>query len=1084
MPKRTDLRSILIIGAGPIVIGQACEFDYSGAQACKALRQEGYRVVLVNSNPATIMTDPDLADATYIEPITPEVVERIIAREKPDALLPTMGGQTALNTAMKLAGSGVLERHGVELIGARADVIDRAEDRLKFRDAMAAIGIESPRSAIAHTLAEAREALAEVGLPAVIRPSFTLGGTGGGIAYNREEFEQIVASGLDASPTDEVLIEESVLGWKEFEMEVVRDSADNCIIVCAIENVDPMGVHTGDSVTVAPALTLTDKEYQRMRDASIACLRAIGVDTGGSNVQFAINPADGRMLVIEMNPRVSRSSALASKATGFPIAKIAAKLAVGYTLDELANDITRVTPASFEPTIDYVVVKIPRFTFEKFPGTPALLSTSMKSVGEAMAIGRSFAEALQKGLRSMETGLAGLDPVAVPGDGGPDAFRAALSEPRPDRLLMAAQALRAGLSVEDVHDACRYDPWFLRELAGIVAAEREVEAAGLPRDATGLRRLKAMGFSDARLAQLAGMAERDITRLRESLGVRPAYKRIDTCAGEFASATPYLYSTYEGGFGPPSCEADPSGRRKIIILGGGPNRIGQGIEFDYCCVHAAYALRDAGFETVMVNCNPETVSTDYDTSDRLYFEPLTAEDVIALVRREQSRGEVMGCIVQYGGQTPLKLSQALVEAGIPILGTSADAIDVAEDRERFQRLLHKLGLRQPENGTARSPEEAEAIAARIGYPVVIRPSYVLGGRAMEIVHERAGLLRYTREAVRVSGTSPVLIDRYLSDAIEVDVDCICDGERVYVAGVMEHIEEAGIHSGDSACSLPPYTLSPAMVTQIKAETEALARAIGVVGLMNVQYAIQDGDVYVLEVNPRASRTVPFVAKATGVPVAKIGARVMAGAKLSEFRLDDQAIAPHVAVKEAVFPFARFPNVDTILGPEMKSTGEVMGLDFSFERAFAKAQLGAGVRLPQTGTAFLSVRDGDKAALLPMARRLHDMGFAIAATRGTAGRIREAGLPVRVVNKVLEGRPHCVDAIRSGEIQLVINTAGGTQGKAQSVADSFAIRRGALTHGVPNYTTIAGARAAVHAIAAIKAGTLEVAPLQAYFRGSF
>ena len=949
---------------------------------------------------------------------------------------------------------------------------------------MAAIGIESPRSAIAHTLAEAREALAEVGLPAVIRPSFTLGGTGGGIAYNREEFEQIVASGLDASPTDEVLIEESVLGWKEFEMEVVRDSADNCIIVCAIENVDPMGVHTGDSVTVAPALTLTDKEYQRMRDASIACLRAIGVDTGGSNVQFAINPADGRMLVIEMNPRVSRSSALASKATGFPIAKIAAKLAVGYTLDELANDITRVTPASFEPTIDYVVVKIPRFTFEKFPGTPALLSTSMKSVGEAMAIGRSFAEALQKGLRSMETGLAGLDPVAVPGDGGPDAFRAALSEPRPDRLLMAAQALRAGLSVEDVHDACRYDPWFLRELAGIVAAEREVEAAGLPRDATGLRRLKAMGFSDARLAQLAGMAERDITRLRESLGVRPAYKRIDTCAGEFASATPYLYSTYEGGFGPPSCEADPSGRRKIIILGGGPNRIGQGIEFDYCCVHAAYALRDAGFETVMVNCNPETVSTDYDTSDRLYFEPLTAEDVIALVRREQSRGEVMGCIVQYGGQTPLKLSQALVEAGIPILGTSADAIDVAEDRERFQRLLHKLGLRQPENGTARSPEEAEAIAARIGYPVVIRPSYVLGGRAMEIVHERAGLLRYTREAVRVSGTSPVLIDRYLSDAIEVDVDCICDGERVYVAGVMEHIEEAGIHSGDSACSLPPYTLSPAMVTQIKAETEALARAIGVVGLMNVQYAIQDGDVYVLEVNPRASRTVPFVAKATGVPVAKIGARVMAGAKLSEFRLDDQAIAPHVAVKEAVFPFARFPNVDTILGPEMKSTGEVMGLDFSFERAFAKAQLGAGVRLPQTGTAFLSVRDGDKAALLPMARRLHDMGFAIAATRGTAGRIREAGLPVRVVNKVLEGRPHCVDAIRSGEIQLVINTAGGTQGKAQSVADSFAIRRGALTHGVPNYTTIAGARAAVHAIAAIKAGTLEVAPLQAYFRGSF
>ncbi len=1080
MPRRTDLHSILIIGAGPIVIGQACEFDYSGAQACKALRQEGYRVILVNSNPATIMTDPDLADATYIEPITPETIERIIAREKPDALLPTMGGQTALNVAMKLAASGALDRHGVELIGARADVIDRAEDRLKFRDAMAAIGIESPRSAIAHTLPEARAALAEVGLPAVIRPSFTLGGTGGGIAYNREEFEQIVTGGLDASPTDEVLIEESVLGWKEFEMEVVRDRADNCIIVCAIENVDPMGVHTGDSVTVAPALTLTDKEYQRMRDASIACLRAIGVDTGGSNVQFALNPADGRMLVIEMNPRVSRSSALASKATGFPIAKIAAKLAVGYTLDELQNDITRTTPASFEPTIDYVVVKIPRFTFEKFPGTPALLSTSMKSVGEAMAIGRSFAEALQKGLRSMETGLAGLDPVPVPGDGGADAFRAALSEPRPDRLLMAAQALRAGLSVEDVHDACRYDPWFLRELEGIVAAEREVSASGLPQTATGLRRLKAMGFSDARLAQLAAKPERDIARLRHTLGVHPAYKRIDTCAGEFASATPYLYSTFEGGFGQPACEADPSDRRKIVILGGGPNRIGQGIEFDYCCVHAAYALRDAGFETVMVNCNPETVSTDYDTSDRLYFEPLTAEDVIALVRREQSRGEVLGCIVQYGGQTPLKLSQALVDAGIPILGTSADAIDVAEDRERFQALLHKLGLRQPENGTARSPEEAEAIAERIGYPVVIRPSYVLGGRAMEIVHERAGLHRYMREAVRVSGTSPVLIDRYLSDAIEVDVDCICDGERVYVAGVMEHIEEAGIHSGDSACSLPPYTLSPSMVTQIKAETEALARAIGVVGLMNVQYAIQDGDVYVLEVNPRASRTVPFVAKATGVPVAKIGARVMAGAKLSEFRLDDQAIAPHVAVKEAVFPFARFPNVDTILGPEMKSTGEVMGLDFSFERAFAKAQLGAGIRLPERGTAFVSVRDGDKAAMLPMARRLHDMGFDIVATRGTAGRIREAGLPVRVVNKVLEGRPHCVDAIRSGEIQLVINTAGNPQ----SVADSFAIRRSALTHGVPHYTTIAGARAAVHAIAAIKAGTLEVSPLQAYFRGSF
>ena len=1080
MPRRTDLHSILIIGAGPIVIGQACEFDYSGAQACKALREEGYRVILVNSNPATIMTDPDLADATYVEPITPETVERIIAKEKPDALLPTMGGQTGLNTAMKLAANGALDRHGVELIGAKADVIERAEDRLKFRDAMSAIGIESPRSAVAHTMEEAREAVAQVGLPAVIRPSFTLGGTGGGIAYNREEFEQIVHGGLDASPTTEVLIEESVLGWKEFEMEVVRDRADNCIIVCSIENVDPMGVHTGDSVTVAPALTLTDKEYQRMRDASIACLRAIGVETGGSNVQFAVNPADGRMVVIEMNPRVSRSSALASKATGFPIAKVAAKLAVGYTLDELANDITRVTPASFEPTIDYVVVKIPRFTFEKFPGTPALLTTSMKSVGEAMAIGRSFAEALQKGLRSMETGLSGLDPVEAPGDGGRDAFRAALSTPRPDRLLVAAQALRAGLTVEEIHDACKYDPWFLREIEGIVAAEREVARDGLPRDAAGLRRLKALGFSDAQLARLARRKPADVAALRERLGVHPAYKRIDTCAGEFASTTPYLYSSYEGGFGTPLDEADPSDRRKVVILGGGPNRIGQGIEFDYCCVHAAYALRDAGFETIMVNCNPETVSTDWDTSDRLYFEPLTAEDVIALIRREQTRGEVAGCIVQYGGQTPLKLSQALSTAGIPILGTSADAIDVAEDRERFQVLLQRLGLRQPENGMARSPEEAESIADRVGYPVVLRPSYVLGGRAMQIVHDRAGLHRYMREAVLASGDSPVLVDHYLNDAIEVDVDCICDGERVYVAGVMEHIEEAGIHSGDSACSLPPYTLSPATVTEIKAETEALARALGVVGLMNVQYAIKDGAVYVLEVNPRASRTVPFVAKATGVPVAKIGARVMAGAKLSDFRLDDQAIAPHVAVKEAVFPFARFPNVDVILGPEMKSTGEVMGLDQSFERAFAKAQLGAGVKLPTEGTVFLSVRDGDKAALLPLTRRLLDMGFDILATRGTAARIRDAGLPVRVVNKVLEGRPHCVDAIRSGEIQLVINTAAG----AQSVADSFDIRRSALTHGVPHYTTVAGARAAVHAIAAIRAGTLEVAPLQAYFRGSF
>ena len=1080
MPKRTDIHSIMIIGAGPIVIGQACEFDYSGAQACKALRAEGYRTILVNSNPATIMTDPGLADATYVEPITPDFVERIIARERPDALLPTMGGQTALNTAMQLAASGVLEKYGVELIGAKAEVIDRAEDRLKFRDAMAEIGIESPRSAIAHSMEEARTALLEVGLPAVIRPSFTLGGTGGGIAYNREEFERIVSGGLEASPTKEVLIEESVLGWKEYEMEVVRDCADNCIIVCSIENVDPMGIHTGDSVTVAPALTLTDKEYQRMRDASIACLRRIGVDTGGSNVQFALNPADGRMLVIEMNPRVSRSSALASKATGFPIAKVAARLAVGYTLDELANDITRTTPASFEPTIDYVVVKIPRFTFEKFPGTPAMLTTSMKSVGEAMAIGRSFAEALQKGLRSMETGLSGLDPVEPPGDGGADAFRAALSQPRPDRLVMAAQALRAGLSVADIHELTKFDPWFLRELERIVLAEREVAESGLPQEAGALRRLKALGFSDRQLSLLSGTEETAVAALRERLGVQAVYKRIDTCAAEFASATPYMYSTYEGGFGVPACESEPTDRTKVIILGGGPNRIGQGIEFDYCCVHAAYALREAGFETIMVNCNPETVSTDYDTSDRLYFEPLTAEDVIALVRREQSNGRVLGCIVQYGGQTPLKLSQALSKAGIPILGTSADAIDIAEDRERFQLLLRKLALRQPENGIARSAAEAEAVTDRIGYPVVIRPSYVLGGRAMEIVHDQKGLHRYMREAVRVSGDNPVLIDRYLNDAIEVDVDCIADGETVYVAGVMEHIEEAGIHSGDSACALPPYTLSPAMVTELKAETEAMAKALGVVGLMNVQYAIKDNEIFVLEVNPRASRTVPFVAKATGVPVAKIGARVMAGARLSDFRLDGQAIAPHVAVKEAVFPFARFPNVDTILGPEMKSTGEVMGLDSSFERAFAKSQLGAGVHLPATGTVFLSVRDADKPAAVAVARRLVEMGFSIVATRGTAGRLREAGLTVRMVNKVLEGRPHCVDAIRSGEVQMVINTASGPQ----TVTDSFDIRRSALTHGVPHYTTIAGARAAAHAIAALKSGPLEVAPLQAYFRGSF
>jgi carbamoyl-phosphate synthase large subunit len=1078
MPKRTDIRSILIIGAGPIVIGQACEFDYSGAQACKALRAEGFRVVLVNSNPATIMTDPGLADATYIEPITPEIVEKIIAKERPDALLPTMGGQTALNTALKLDAAGVLKKYGCELIGAKAEVIDKAEDRLKFRDAMSRIGIESPKSAIAHTMEEARAALATVGLPCVIRPSFTLGGTGGGIAYNREEFEQIVASGLDASMTTEVLVEESVLGWKEYEMEVVRDSADNCIIICSIENLDPMGVHTGDSVTVAPALTLTDKEYQIMRDASIACLREIGVDTGGSNVQFGINPADGRMVIIEMNPRVSRSSALASKATGFPIAKIAAKLAVGYTLDELANDITRVTPASFEPTIDYVVVKIPRFTFEKFPGTPATLTTSMKSVGETMAIGRSFAEALQKGLRGLETGLAGLDEQGLTDHA---VLRTALATPKPDRSLVVADALRAGMSVADIHEACRFDPWFIREIGRIVDAEAVVKAQGLPRTAQKFRALKALGFSDKRLAKLVGSTEAAVEAARLKLNVSPVFKRIDTCAAEFASDTPYMYSTYEGGFGDPVCESRPTDRQKIIILGGGPNRIGQGIEFDYCCVHAAYALRDAGFETIMVNCNPETVSTDYDTSDRLYFEPLTGEDVVAIIRREQEAGTLLGCIVQYGGQTPLKLSQALHKAGIPILGTSAEAIDIAEDRERFQLLLKSLGLKQPQNGISRDLDGALREANRIGYPVVVRPSYVLGGRAMEIAYNDEQLRRFGAEAVRVSGDNPILIDQYLQDAIEVDVDCIADelGE-VYVAGVMEHIEEAGIHSGDSACSLPPYSLPPAIVTELKAETEAMARALKVKGLMNVQYAVKDGEIFVLEVNPRASRTVPFVAKATGVAVAKIGALVMAGQHLKTFGLDDSLVSRHVAVKEAVFPFNRFPNVDVILGPEMKSTGEVMGLDFSFERAFLKSQLGAGVKLPEAGTAFLSVKDSDKAGAVTLARRLTEMGFRVMATRGTCARLRELGIECTVVNKVAEGRPHCVDAIKSDAIQLVINTASG----GQSVADSFDIRRSALTHGVPHYTTLAGARAAVHAIAALKGGTLDVAPLQSYFQSSF
>ncbi len=1083
MPKRTDIQSIMIIGAGPIVIGQACEFDYSGAQACKALREEGYRVILVNSNPATIMTDPAMADATYIEPITVEMLEKIIAREKPDAVLPTMGGQTALNAAMDLEAAGVLEKHGVELIGAKSDVIAKAEDRQQFRDAMEKIGLECPKSRVVNDMASAREAMAEIGLPVIIRPSFTLGGIGGGIAYNKAEFEDIVHGGLDASPVTEVLIEESVLGWKEYEMEVVRDNADNCIIICSIENIDPMGVHTGDSITVAPALTLTDKEYQIMRNASIACLREIGVDTGGSNVQFAVNPDNGRLIVIEMNPRVSRSSALASKATGFPIAKVAAKLAIGYTLDELMNDITGVTPASFEPTIDYVVTKIPRFTFEKFPGTDPLLTTAMKSVGEAMAIGRTFAESLQKGLRSMETGLTGLNEVEIEGaeSGHKNMVKAALSVPSPDRILVIAQAFRHGLTVDEVQSASRYDPWFLRQIEAIVAAEEKVRAEGLPKDAPALLKLKQMGFSDARLGQLLGGTEADIARIRHTLNVHPVYKRVDTCAAEFPSKTPYMYSTYEGdGVNAPECEAEPSGRKKVVILGGGPNRIGQGIEFDYCCVHAAYSVKEAGHEAIMVNCNPETVSTDYDTSDRLYFEPLTAEDVIELIRVEQSKGELLGVIVQLGGQTPLKLSQALEAAGIPILGTSPDAIDLAEDRERFQALLHELGLRQPANGITRSIEESVAVADEIGFPLVVRPSYVLGGRAMEIVHDHASLNRYMTTAVKVSGDSPVLLDSYLQDAIEVDVDALADGEQVFVAGIMQHIEEAGIHSGDSACSLPPYSLSEEVIAEIERQTTALALALKVGGLMNVQFAVKGDDIYILEVNPRASRTVPFVAKATGIPIAKIAARVMAGEKLADFDLSNTALQKHVAVKEAVFPFQRFPGVDIILGPEMKSTGEVMGLDKDYKRAFAKSQLGASMSIPDGGTVFISVKDKDKAVAAQLARRLSDYGFKLLATEGTSDYLTAQGLAVEQVNKVMEGRPHCADAIISGEVQLVINTTAG----AQAIEDSFPIRRSALVNNVPYYTTMTGAAAAVGAIESLGDGGLEVAPLQSYFKPSF
>lgn len=1109
MPKRTDISSILVIGAGPIVIGQACEFDYSGTQAIKALKEDGYRIVLVNSNPATIMTDPELADATYVEPITPEIVAKIIEKERPDAILPTMGGQTALNTALALFNDGTLAKYGVEMIGADAEAIDKAEDRLKFRDAMTKIGLESARSAIAHTVEEALAGLERTGLPAIIRPSFTMGGSGGGIAYNREEFLEIVRRGLDLSPTTEVLIEESLIGWKEYEMEVVRDRADNAIIICSIENIDPMGVHTGDSITVAPALTLTDKEYQIMRNASIACLREIGVETGGSNVQFAVNPKDGRLIVIEMNPRVSRSSALASKATGFPIAKVAAKLAVGYTLDEIMNDITGATPASFEPTIDYVVTKIPRFAFEKFKGAEAVLSTAMKSVGEVMAIGRNIHESMQKALRGLETGLSGFNMVdrLV---GAPRAeIEAALAVATPDRLLVAAQALREGFTVAEVHALAKYDPWFLERIAEIVAAEEDVCRNGLPIEAAGMRRLKAMGFSDKRLAYLAlksanlregmdrgvargsglvhdavvamtgGVTEQEVRALRHRLGVRPVFKRIDTCAAEFNAKTPYMYSTYEApSFGESECESQPTDRKKVVILGGGPNRIGQGIEFDYCCCHACFALADVGFETIMVNCNPETVSTDYDTSDRLYFEPLTAEDVLEILHVEQQNGTLAGVIVQFGGQTPLNLAQALQDAGIPILGTSPDAIDLAEDRERFAALVNKLGLLQPANGLARSREEAIVAAERIGYPVLMRPSYVLGGRAMEIVDGRPQLEEYIQTAVQVSGESPVLIDQYLRDAIEVDVDAISDGTDVTVAGVLQHIEEAGVHSGDSACSIPPYSLSDAIIAEIERQTVALAKALSVVGLMNIQFAVKDGLVYLIEVNPRASRTVPFVAKAIGAPIAKIAARVMAGEKLADLPKVDRHI-DYFAVKEAVFPFNRFPGVDPVLSPEMKSTGEVMGIDPDFTLAFAKSQLGAGTVLPKSGALFVSVKDGDKPVILPGVRALAAHGFTIVATGGTADYLAAHGVAVERVNKVAQGRPHIVDRIKDGGIDLIFNTTEGWQ----SLKDSSPIRGSALALKIPYFTTAPASVEAALAIVALSTRSLEVRPLQSYYSHS-
>ncbi|MDU8910082.1 carbamoyl-phosphate synthase large subunit [Aestuariicoccus sp. MJ-SS9] len=1109
MPKRTDINSIMIIGAGPIVIGQACEFDYSGAQACKALREEGYRVILVNSNPATIMTDPELADATYIEPITPEVVAKIIEKERPDALLPTMGGQTGLNTSLALEEMGVLAEYGVEMIGAKREAIEMAEDRKLFREAMDRIGLENPKATIVtapkkangkHDLdagvAKALETLEYVGLPAIIRPAFTLGGTGGGVAYNREDYIHYCRSGMDASPVGQILVDESLLGWKEFEMEVVRDKADNAIIVCSIENVDPMGVHTGDSITVAPALTLTDKEYQIMRNGSIAVLREIGVETGGSNVQWAVNPETGRMVVIEMNPRVSRSSALASKATGFPIAKIAAKLAVGYTLDELDNDITKVTPASFEPTIDYVVTKIPKFAFEKFPGSEPHLTTAMKSVGEAMAIGRTIHESLQKALASMESGLTGFDEVDIPGAPDKAAVIKAIGQQTPDRMRTIAQAMRHGLTDDEIHGVTMFDPWFLARIREIVEAENEVRKNGLPVTESGLRALKMLGFTDARLAELTGRDEGQVRRARRNLGVNAVFKRIDTCAAEFEAQTPYMYSTYEAPMmGEVECEARPSDRKKVVILGGGPNRIGQGIEFDYCCCHACFALTDAGYETIMVNCNPETVSTDYDTSDRLYFEPLTFEHVMEILRVEQENGTLHGVIVQFGGQTPLKLANALHDEGIPILGTTPDAIDLAEDRERFQELVNRLGLKQPKNGIASTDEQALAIAEEIGFPLVIRPSYVLGGRAMEIVRDMDHLRRYIDEAVVVSGKSPVLLDSYLAGAVELDVDALCDGTAVHVAGIMQHIEEAGVHSGDSACSLPPYSLSSEVLDEIKRQTEALARALNVVGLMNVQFAIKDGEIYLIEVNPRASRTVPFVAKATDSAIASIAARIMAGAPLSDFPLreaypenadydtilplaDPMTLAdpmmPWFSVKEAVLPFARFPGVDTILGPEMRSTGEVMGWDRSFARAFLKAQMGAGNVLPESGTVFFSIKDDDKTPqLIETARILTDLGFGIVATAGTASFLKVEGIACDVVKKVYEGRPNIVDLMKDGGIQLVMNTTEG----AAAVEDSREIRSVALYDKIPYYTTAAGAHAAASAMKAREEGELVVKALQ-------